>query len=107
MVRILPLFLAGGSLCLAACADGSDLSAPVDTMIEFEVAWQCDVTRYSFADSQAIDDKQDEFLTRFGIDEADHASFAVMLSDDPELRETVADMIDGRCPAETDEAEAQ
>ena len=107
MKRLLSAPLITGPLLLAACANGPELSVPVETMVEFETAWQCDVTRFAFADSQAIDAKHDELKARFGIEADDQARFAVMVAESAELREAVADQIDTRCPAATDEGEAQ
>ena len=63
-------------------------AVPVETMIEFEAAWQCDVTRYSFADSEAIEAKRDEVMAGYGV-EADRITptFTALLDDDDELRE--------------------
>lgn len=103
MIRWFPVPVLTGSLLLAGCGTGGELAVPLDTMVEFEAAWQCDVTRYSFADSQAIEAKQDEVRIRFGIDPSDHVTFTAMLAEDADLRESVAELIDSRCPALTDE----
>lgn len=107
MKQILAVPLMTGPLVLAACGGSPELAVPVDTMIEFETAWQCDVTRFTFADSTAIDDKQDELMARFGIEAADQARFTAMLETDADLREAVAEHIDARCPVATEEAVAQ
>ncbi len=103
MNRLLPLPLLAVSLLLAGCGGGDDLAVPVETMIEFEAAWQCDVTRYSFADAEAIEAKQDEVRTSYGVAPADHQTFTTMLAGDAELRESVANRIDSRCPTATEE----
>ncbi len=71
---------------------------PVETMIEFEATWQCDVTRYSFPDADAIEAKEQELRDRFGVDATDQATFVTMVAGDPELRSELADQIDVRCP---------
>ncbi len=102
MIRILWLPLLAGPVLLAGCG-GDEAAVPVETMIEFEAAWQCDVTRFSFADSEAIEAKQGEVMASYGIGPSDHATFAALLDDDDELREAVAERIDRRCPTTTDE----
>lgn len=102
MFRKLSLTLLAGPLLLAACG-GDEVALPIETLIEYEATWQCDVTRYSFADSQAIESKQAEVMASFGITSADHATFTEVLAEDEELRGTVADRVDARCPVATDE----
>ncbi len=98
MLRSLSAVVLIGSLPLAACS-GQELAVPVETMIEFEAAWQCDVTRYSFADADAIQAKEQELRDRFGVAATDQATFVTMVADDAELRSELADQIDNRCPA--------
>jgi len=107
LMRLLFVPLLTGPLLLAACGSGPELAVPVETMIQFETEWQCDVTRFSFADSQAIDAKEDEIRARFGIEAADQADFTAMLAGDADLREQVAEHIDTRCPAVIEEGVAQ
>ena len=99
MLRSLSALVLIGSLSLAACGGGQELAVPVETMIEFEATWQCDVVRYSFADSDAISAKEQELRNRFGIAVGDQATFVTMVADDVELRDAVAAKIDDRCPA--------
>jgi hypothetical protein len=107
MNRSLVVPLLTGPLLLAACGSSPELAVPVETMIRFEAEWQCDVTRFSFADSQAIDAKEEELRARFGIEAADQADFTDILAVDADLREQVAEHIDTRCPAATEEGVAQ
>lgn len=99
MLRSLSAVVLFGALPLAACGGGQELAVPVETMIEFEATWQCDVTRYSFADTDAIEAKEQELRDRFGVGAADQTTFVTMVADDAELREALADRIDLRCPA--------
>lgn len=104
MKRSLAIPLLIGPLLSAACGgDVPELAVPLDTMIDFETAWQCDVTRFSFADSQAMETREGELRARFGIEPADQARFSTMLAGDADLREVVAESIDTRCPAAIDE----
>ncbi len=98
MLRSLSAVVLLGSLPLAACGGGQELVVPVETMIEFEASWQCDVTRYSFADAEAIEAKEQELRDRFGIGATDQATFVAMVADDAELRSALAAQIDDRCP---------
>ena len=99
MLRSLSAVVLIGPLSLAACSGGQELVVPVETMIEFEAAWQCDVTRYSFADAGAIESKEQELRDRFGVGATDQATFVTMVAADPELRAELADQIDNRCQA--------
>lgn len=96
-----------GPLLLASCGGNPELAVPVETMMEFETAWQCDVTRFSFADNQAIEAKEDELRARFGIEADDQVRFTAVLAGDPDLREQLAEQIDTRCPAATGEGVSQ
>ncbi|MFV2039970.1 MAG: hypothetical protein ACC660_06990 [Acidimicrobiales bacterium] len=91
--------LAVGTVLLAGCASsGPQLDASVDTLVEFESEWQCDVTRFSFASPTDIDDKRDEIRARYGVSAEDHGIFVTMLSNDADLRELVATQVDTTCP---------
>ncbi len=96
---------AGFALVLPACG-GAELTAPVETMVEFETKWQCDVARFAFASSDEIDAKREETRARFGVSAEDHKIFTDMLEDDETLRDSVAAGVDGLCPV-VDEAEEE
>lgn len=98
MFRSLSAVVLIGALPLTACGGGPGLAVPVETMIDFEASWQCDVTRYSFADADAIEAKEQELRDRFGIDATDQAAFVTMVAGDAELRSELAGQIDDRCP---------
>ena len=100
--RILPALALVGSGLLLGCSDGTDLSAPVETLVELEAAWQCDVTRFSFEDSTAIATRAEEHRTRYGVSDDDYAIFTEMLHDDVALRESVALRIDEQCQPTND-----
>ncbi len=79
-------------------ADDPQLEASVDTMVEFEATWQCDVTRFSFDSPEEIDEKRDQTRGRFGVTATDHKIFTDMLGSDVDLREAVASRNDQLCP---------
>jgi hypothetical protein len=96
--RWIPLLALLGSAALPACTRaGDELSVPLETAVELEATWQCEVTRFSFADGEAIEAKAAELRTRFGVTADDHAAFIEMLAADPGLRESVAVAIDRQC----------
>lgn len=90
------LLFAGAALALGACA-GPTLDAPVETLIEFEATWQCDVTRFTFASVQEIDEKRDGLRDRFEVSAQDHKIFTDMVEDDADLRGQLADRVDSKC----------
>jgi hypothetical protein len=97
--RSLPVLAVAGATLLLGCSSGPELTAPVETLVELEATWQCEVTRYSFEEAADIETKGEELRGRFGVTVDDHALFATMLDDDTDLRESVALQIDQQCPA--------
>ncbi len=99
-LRRVALAPVAGLAMLAGCGAGDGLTAPVDTLVELEATWQCDVTRFSFESADAIDTKREQIRSRFGVDEADHRRFVDLVESDAGLRDQVADRLDELCPAE-------
>lgn len=94
------LVLAAATVALAgACGSSSpSLEASVDTMIEFEAKWQCDVVRFAYESADRIQDRQIQMQERFGVTADDHKIFTQMVEDDDELRSAVALRNDALCP---------
>lgn len=98
---------AGGAIALALAAAalvsgcGSSeprLEASVDTMVEFEATWQCDVVRFAYESPDQIETRQDRVRDRFGVTADDHKIFTGMVEADDELRDAVATRNDELCP---------
>ncbi len=83
---------------LGACSAEAGLGAPIDTLVELEASWQCDVTRFSFESAEKIEEKLGQARTRFGVAETDHRLFVDMVEADVALRDLVADRHDELCP---------
>ena len=86
------------TLVLCACSSDPELTAPVETLVEFEATLQCDITRFAYADAAELDNQRVELRNGFAISPEDHRLFLDMLTDDVELRDTVADRTDEICP---------
>ena len=86
-------------LMAGSCSSDPELEAEVETLVEFEATWQCNVTRFSFDSSAQIDQRRDDTRLRFGVTASDHKIFTDMLEDDEDLRGTVATRNDQLCPS--------
>lgn len=95
--------LATGAACSAPSEDtasASDALAALDeetrTHVEFEAAWQCDLTRFAFDDLAEIETMRTEQLEAYGLTEQAHADFVARLDAEPDLAEIVSE-ISGDC----------
>lgn len=95
--------LAVGTACSAPSEDtasASDALAALDedtrTHVEFEAAWQCDLTRFAFDDLAEIETMRAEQLEAYGLTEEAHAEFVARLDAEPDLAEIVSE-ISGDC----------
>ena len=60
--------------------------------VEFEAAWQCDLTRFAFDDLSEVDTMRTEQLESYGITEDAHEDFVARLDTEPDLAEIVAEL---------------
>ena len=86
------------SVGLTSCSGSPTLEADVETMIEFEATWQCEVHRFAYESSDEIEERKASVRGRFAVTAEDHKIFTDMVEDDDELREALAMRNDELCP---------
>lgn len=97
--------LAVGAVLLGGCGSSApQITAPVETLIEFESEWQCEVTRFSFESAADLVAKRDDIRTSYGVSGEDHVTFVEMLTDDADLRAVVAALVDTTCPVDDEDS---
>lgn len=83
----------------AGCGSSEpELEASVETMVEYEANWQCDVTRFAYESPEEIDSRRDRIRDLFGVTADDQKIFTQMVEDNQELRDAVALRNDELCP---------
>lgn len=91
--------LATGAACSAPSEDtasAADALAALDedtrAHVEFEAAWQCDLTRFAFDDLTEIETMRTEQLDAYGLTEEAHTEFLTRLDTEPDLAEIVSEL---------------
>jgi hypothetical protein len=91
--------LATGAACAAPAEDtasATDALAELDevtrTHVEFEAAWQCDLTRFAFDDLAEIETMRIDQLDAYGLTEEAHTEFVARLDTEPDLAEMVSEL---------------
>lgn len=59
-------------------------------LVEFEAAWQCDLTRFAFDDLSEIDTMRAELQEAQGVSDEDYEAFVDRLASEPDLAALVA-----------------
>ncbi len=68
------------------------LDADTRTLVEFEAAWQCDLTRFAFTDLSEIDTLRAELQEAQGVTDEEYDAFVTRLETEPELASLVAEL---------------
>ena len=96
-MRVAMTLTAFGALMAGCGSDTPRLEASVDTMVEFEANWQCEVNRFAYESPDAIESRKERVRGRFSVTAQDHKIFTDMVEDDDELRDAVALRNDELC----------
>ena len=62
------------------------------TLVEFEAAWQCDLTRFAFDELSEIDAMRAELQEAQGVSDEDYEAFLARLASEPDLATLVVEL---------------